>query len=191
VCAPLPEPRSSHDAVVIGDRVFVIGGWKLAGPSKGDWHTTAWSADLSRRPLQWRPLPPQPFKRRALAAAAANGRVYAIGGIADEGGTSVRVDVYDLTAGQWRQGPDFPTEHRMKAFGCAAFGVGDTVYASGWDGRLLALSGADAPWRETGVTLAFPRFFHRLLPTSDGRLLAVAGASRRGHERSVEVLQVR
>src|SRR5262245_56347295 len=28
---PLPAPRSSHDAAVIGDRIFVAGGWTLAG----------------------------------------------------------------------------------------------------------------------------------------------------------------
>ena len=35
----LPEPRSSHDAVVIGDRLFVAGGWQL-GPEEAVWHKT-------------------------------------------------------------------------------------------------------------------------------------------------------
>src|SRR5688572_15192096 len=41
---PLPEPRSSHDAALIGSKVFVVGGWRLEGPSKS-WHRTAWVLD--------------------------------------------------------------------------------------------------------------------------------------------------
>jgi streptogramin lyase len=31
---PLPEPRSSHDVVVIDNQVIVVGGWALDGKSK-------------------------------------------------------------------------------------------------------------------------------------------------------------
>ena len=34
--APLPEARSSHDAVVIGDKLYVVGGWTLSGDRKGN-----------------------------------------------------------------------------------------------------------------------------------------------------------
>ena len=35
--APLPAARSSHNAVVIGDRLYVVGGWNLEGKSPGTW----------------------------------------------------------------------------------------------------------------------------------------------------------
>jgi hypothetical protein len=28
---PLPETRSSHDAVVVGETIYVFGGWQLSG----------------------------------------------------------------------------------------------------------------------------------------------------------------
>jgi hypothetical protein len=38
---PLPAPRSSHDAVVLGDKLYVAGGWSLAGgTNKAVWPAT-------------------------------------------------------------------------------------------------------------------------------------------------------
>ncbi len=59
----LPEPRSSHDAVVIGDKLYVVGGWQLSGASPGVWRDTAWSFDLANPNQEWEaidttPLPP-------------------------------------------------------------------------------------------------------------------------------------
>src|SRR5690606_24362736 len=44
---PLPEPRSSHDACVLGSKLYVVGGWRLAGEDGGEWHRTAWVAELA------------------------------------------------------------------------------------------------------------------------------------------------
>ncbi|NQV27257.1 MAG: hypothetical protein HQ518_23155 [Rhodopirellula sp.] len=44
----LPEPRSSHDAAVLGDTLYVAGGWDMPGAGKDRvWHQTAWTLDLS------------------------------------------------------------------------------------------------------------------------------------------------
>jgi hypothetical protein len=42
---PLPEPRSSTDATIIGDDLYVVGGWQLGGAQVNDtadrkWHET-------------------------------------------------------------------------------------------------------------------------------------------------------
>ena len=78
---PLPEPRSSHDAAVIGDTVYVVGGWKLQGQAPSEWHNTAWKMDLSSSQPTWQPIANPPVTRRALAAAAHNGKLYIIGGM--------------------------------------------------------------------------------------------------------------
>ena len=39
---PLPEPRSSHDAIVCDNKLYVVGGWELDGDD-GQWHEwTPW-----------------------------------------------------------------------------------------------------------------------------------------------------
>ena len=183
----LPLPRSSHDAVVAGDHLYVVGGWQLRGAgNEPHWHNTMEVLDLSAAEPAWRSVE-QPFERRALAAAAAGGKVYAFGGLGEDG-TSQRVNVYDVATDSWSEGPELPPmAKRMKGFGVSAFGVGDTVYLSGADGIVHSLEAGAEAWTTGLARLETPRFFHRLLPHGD-RLLFVAGAARSGHLGSIETL---
>ena len=53
--APLPEPRSSHDAVVLGNKLYVAGGWDLTGgTNKPIWLSNAAMLDLSRPRDGWK-----------------------------------------------------------------------------------------------------------------------------------------
>jgi hypothetical protein len=176
---PLPEPRSSHDAVVLGTRVYVVGGWTLAGAGEGEWLDTAWTADLGAVPLVWEPLP-SPGPRRAAALAAFQGCLVLLGGMEPTGMTpSVRV--FDPAAGAWREAPPLPGA----AFGAAAVARGERLYATVADGRLLAWDGTAGQWQRV-ASLEMPRFFHRLVPIGAGELLAVGGAGRGGHTRTIE-----
>ncbi|MEM6989940.1 MAG: hypothetical protein AAF721_05570 [Myxococcota bacterium] len=165
---PLPSPRSSHDAIVIGDSLWVVGGWAIDGEKKA-WQTTAAQLDLAHPDKGWSEVD-APFKRRALAVAAASGKLVAIGGIDDARNLSQRVDLYDPKTNAWSTGPTFPGP----GFGIAAAGVGDQVYANGMDGVVYAWTVGDDAWRRIS-TLAFPRFFHRLIPNESDHLLAVGG----------------
>ena len=70
---PLPAPRSSHDVVVSGDKLVVVGGWEMKGKDeKATWHDTALVLDLASKEPKWESVP-QPFKRRALTEAATGG----------------------------------------------------------------------------------------------------------------------
>lgn len=165
---PLPEPRSSHDAIVHGDRVFVVGGWTLAGTER-TWLTTAWSLDLGHPAAGWQPLPTPPFQRRALAVAVHDGALYALGGLDRDGEPATTVDVLDLATGNWRRGPELPGF----GFAVAAVAHEGELFVSGRNGPLLRLR-ADA--FEPVGSLMLPRFFHRLLPAGPGELLAIGGA---------------
>ena len=184
---PLPRARSSHDAVVHGDHLYVVGGWQLRGAGEESvWHDAMAVLDLRDADAQWQRVD-QPFQRRALAVAAAAGKVYAFGGINTEG-TSRAVDIYDIASGAWSKGPELPPMGgRMKGFGVSAFGVDDRVYLSGADGRIHALD-ADG-WATDLGQLETPRFFHRLLPHRD-RLLFIGGAARIGHLVSLETIAI-
>ena len=94
--APLPEPRSSFDAAVLGDTIYVVGGWSMQGDSDSKWHTTAYALDLSAEEPQWKALPKPPFVRRALSLAAFEGKIYAIGGMQQKGGPTTRTDIFDV-----------------------------------------------------------------------------------------------
>lgn len=185
----LPAGRSSHDAVVLDGKLYVLGGWRLDGPDGAPaWHDTGAMLDLTA-PGQpaWTALP-VPFQRRALAVAAAGGHVVAIGGMTAQGEVSRQVDLYDPATGSWRRGPDFPGS----GFGVAAHGMGDVVHASGRDGTVYRLTVGEGAWTPV-TTLAFPRFFHRLVRASGHRLMAVGGIlgmDGRARVRPVEIVDV-
>jgi len=131
---PLPSGRSSHDAVVAGGRIFVVGGWTLDGAERAWCHETL-VCDLAAGTPVWRVLP-QPFRRRALAAASWNDRVYAIGGLTGSGRPSKRVDVLDPASETWTAGPELPGP----GFGASAFGTRRGLFVSLLDGRVLRLA---------------------------------------------------
>jgi len=183
---PLPEPRSSHDATVIEGVLYVLGGWRLEGSSKGKWLDTSWSFDLDDPDGKWRPLPSPGFRRRALAVSHWQGKLIAIGGIGEDRKVSRRLDALDLKKGEWSQLPKLPGKG-IDGFGVAACNLGEELYVSGTQDWLYRLAATDAGW-EAVAKLHVPRFFHRLVPGKDAALLAVAGASEEGHVASIEEL---
>ena len=102
----LPEPRSSHDVVVVGNKIIVTGGWAIRG-KRTDWADTLAILDLSAKNPAWTSAR-QPFHRRALMAAGLDDKMYVIGGF-DEKSDIVRdVSVYDPATNAWSQGPQLP-----------------------------------------------------------------------------------
>lgn len=189
--APLPAPRSSLDAAVLDGKLYVIGGWQLDGSSDDAvWGENYWVIDLTKEDAKWENLPKAPFKARAVAVAATENLVYVIGGIDGEGSTSSDVYIYDPKAERWSSGPAIPSESRMKAFGSSAFGIGDKVWFSGYDGRVLSIADGDEKWADTGYDLEIPRFFHRLIPGVKDDLLFIGGSGKEGHMTSIESVEL-
>ena len=187
--APLPEARSSHDAAVIGNTLYVVGGWTLSGKPRGEWLATAWSIDLSDSAARWQSVATPPFKRRALAIVGWQGKLVAIGGMDDRGEVSRRVNALDLSTGQWIELPVLP-RGQMAGFGVSAWNLNGDLLASGADGAIYRLASDASAWDKVG-SLATGRFFHRLLPGDHSTLLAVGGASPDdGHLKSIEAVRL-
>jgi uncharacterized GH25 family protein len=187
--APLPAPRSSHNAVVIGERLYVTGGWTLNGSRKGEWLDDSLVYDFSDPSAGWQKLPKQDFQRRALAASQWQGKFAAMGGMDENAKVSRRVDFFDPASGKWSRGPDLPGAG-MSGFGVSAWSLDENLYVSGFNGRVFKLANDGSKWQEV-AKLDHTRFFHQLVPAATpGALLVVGGASRDGHLDDVELVDV-
>ncbi len=185
----LPERRSSHDSIVIGDTLYVIGGWALGGETRtasgAKWHDTYLTLDLAQKDASWQSHP-QPFQRRALAVHAIGTQLYAIGGMDSDEEITTAVSILDTASGHWTEGPALPKD-RLGGFGFAAVSHEGRLFASGAAGVLLELRG------QTWVPLAklqYPRFFHRLVSGGKGKLIALGGESRDGQKASPEIIEL-
>ena len=184
----LPEPRSSHDAVVIGDHLYVVGGWTLSGAGEGEWIDNAWRFDLTNPTGSWEPISPTPFHRRALAAAHWQGKLVVLCGMDEDHDISQSVDCFDPATGEWSQLADLPGEG-MHGFGVSAWNSSGQLYACGNEGVLYRLADDGSQWQKC-AELETPRFFHRILPGGEQTILAIAGASLdQGHMSDIEVLK--
>ncbi|MCA9116923.1 MAG: DUF4198 domain-containing protein [Planctomycetaceae bacterium] len=185
----LPEPRSSHDAAVLGSKLYVVGGWQLDGAAENRWHETAHVIDLSAKEPVWKALPKPPFTRRALALAAHQNRLYVIGGMQQEGGPTTKVSVFDPETGKWSEGPSLVGEP-MNGFGCSAFAADGRLYVTTIHGQLQRLTEDGSAW-EVVRQLDRPRFFHRMLPVSGSKMLMVGGASMKiGRFEALDVIDL-
>jgi N-acetylneuraminic acid mutarotase len=180
---PLPEPRSSHDAAVVGDSLYVFGGWTLKGTGKGEWIEHGLSLDLSSPGAKWEKVK-QPFQRRALTLAAFEGKVYAICGLSAAGKTEKVVNVFDPKSGAWSEGPAVPGQD-MNGFTPASAIQGKQLYLTPTDGKLYRLSAKKNEWEEAGK-LEKGRFVARMVAGPDGTLVILAGAAPGGMLASVE-----
>ena len=184
--APLPRGRSSHDAVVLGDNVYIVGGWSLAGDgSDGEWHDTMLIGDLSQEKVTWQSVP-QPFERRALAVGNYHGKVAVVGGLDTDGDINRSLHFYDPKTSSWSDGPSLPGEG-MNGFGVSAWSLSGEMFVSGVDGNVYQLNGDH--W-DVAAKLQEPRFFHQLVPESATSLFAIGGANDGGHIRSTERIEL-
>lgn len=169
----LPEPRSSFDAIAMGNTIYVVGGWSMQGDADSVWHQTAWRLDLSKDDPKWQSLAPVPFQRRALAVAAFDDKIYVAGGMTKDDGPTTAVSIYDPKADTWSEGPKL-VGASMNGFGCAAMAVGGRLYVTSFDGQVQRLSQDGTQWEVVGK-MPKKRFFHRLIPSSDNELLILGG----------------
>lgn len=183
----MPAGRSSHDVVVVGDTLVAVGGWQMKGKGNASaWHDTALTLDLSAAKSEWKSIP-QPFKRRALTAAAVGTKVYIVGGLGAEGGDK-RVDVLDVATGKWSEGPKMPGGDRV-AFSPAACTVSGRLVLNTSEGPVYRLSEKGDAWEKVGDATK-KRIVARLIPFGTDRVILLGGASGGGNADSLEVISL-
>ncbi len=185
----LPKARSSFDATVHGDKMYVVGGWKLSSENESEWADDVLVFDFSKPEGQWQKIP-APFHTRALAVRAHHDKLVVIGGIEEDGGTTSAVHMLDLKTNQWTEGPDVPTESGIKAFGCSAVSINGSLLVSTYDGDIFRLSDDAAQW-ELAHELETGRFFHQMLPVGESRFAIVGGSHmEHGSQNEIEIFEV-
>ena len=183
---PLPEPRSSHDAVVIGDKLYAVGGWRVSGStSNAVWPTNALVLDLALTQPAWKEFL-QPFQRRALALAAVGPRLFSIGGMDSDNQPTLAVEIYDTSTDRWTKGPDLPPG-KHKGFACSAIAQDGRVYVTAFQGDLLRLAADEHSWEVVG-RLNNPRMAHRLVTAGSTQLIALGGEDGEDKRPDLELL---
>ena len=89
LATPLATPRAGNASVVIGSRLFTLGGTTNGAPL-GDMYAAS-LPDLTA----WVPQPPLPSPRFFIPSVTVGGRIYLIGGA--DGASTIFDDVYVLT----------------------------------------------------------------------------------------------
>jgi len=172
----LSAPRSSHDAMVLNDKLYVVGGWQLDGLKQTQWHSSALSLDLADTSAGWQELAVPQMQRRALVLAAHQGKLFAIGGMDAKGGPTRGVKVYNPASDQWSEGPSLLGAEAMQGFGAAAWSVDGQLVVTSIDGAVQVLSEDMSKWIAGPITRD-ARFFHRLLPFGKGKVVSIGGAN--------------
>lgn len=124
VRAPLPVGLHHAGAGVIGNRLYVVGGFTRSFLSV--WHPVASVYVYDPDKDIWTERSPMPTARGALAVAESGGKLYAIGGF-DGLRNRAEVEVYDPDTNTWSAVAPLPTPRDH----LAAVSVGGTIYAIG------------------------------------------------------------
>jgi N-acetylneuraminic acid mutarotase len=180
----LPEPRSSHQAVVVDGRLYVVGGWRLEGGMNDNvWSETMLTADLRAPTLTWNSVK-VPFQVRAQGLVAHAGKLYVLAGLEPSGSTDA-VHVYDIASGSWSDGPALPTES-MTVRGAVYAGQ---LLANASNGSVYRLSADGASWELAGAT-QYGRLFHEMVSSEHGPLVlgGIPDNNRGGRIRVIERL---
>lgn len=116
--ADMPTPRHGHAAVVLREKVLILGGYSWENPTVDDGTNVPTAAVEEYDPTvnRWAAKSKLPIARGFFGAAVIEGRVYAVGGrVAGD----PPFEVFDPQRGAWSALPTPPVGQR---FGCAELG---------------------------------------------------------------------
>jgi len=121
-----PLPSGLHHAGIgaVNDRLYVIGGFELSLFSIWSPVTSLYEYDPVAD--RWRARRPMPTPRGALAVAALDGKLHAVGGYNRDGNTSAH-EVYDPATDSWTARAPMPTardHHAVAALNGRLYAIG-------------------------------------------------------------------
>ncbi|HEV2009952.1 MAG TPA: kelch repeat-containing protein [Candidatus Limnocylindria bacterium] len=161
--SPLLEPRSAAGAAVVGDRIYVVGGFDATRREL----KTAYVYDTAGD--TWRRIADLPTPREHLAVTDFRGQVCALGGHVGNAVATSTVECYDPATDHWSAGMPLPKP--ASDFAAAFFDGG--IWTAGDDVQIF-----DGTRWWLGPSLGTPRFGVAAAVVS-GSLYVIGGAARK------------
>jgi N-acetylneuraminic acid mutarotase len=146
VAGPAAVRRRSAAAAVVGDQLFVVGGFPMASTGSVIPTPSPTVPVLNLPSRSWATVADLPFGRWGMSVAALKGRVHVIGGsvLDDDPARSTHV-AFDAEVGGWIEAPDILTPRRN----ARAVALGGELYVIGGSDRPPEIS--DGIYRGTVV----------------------------------------
>jgi N-acetylneuraminic acid mutarotase len=160
--APLPEPRAAAGAAVVGDRIYLVGGFDATRHEL----KAAYAYDVAAD--GWRSIADLPTPREHLAVTDYDGQVCAIGGHVGNGIATSTVECYDPATDRWSTRPPLP----KPASDFAAVSFEGAIWTAGDDVEVF-----DGTRWWIGPSLGTPRF-GVAAATVGGSLYVIGGFAR-------------
>jgi N-acetylneuraminic acid mutarotase len=123
---PMPTPRTEITATIIGDNIYVIGGFDKSGKVLD----TVEVYNIKNN--TWKTVAPLPQPLHHTAASNFNDKIYVIGGYTNNNWVpSAKLFIYNLNTDTWTEGPSMPTARGA----LTAVFIDDILYAIGGEGE--------------------------------------------------------
>ena len=124
----MPVPRRCFGLVLVGSRLFVMGGdISLRGISSDLISIDFSGDDLANVSGEWETLASMELQRHQFACVADSRYIYIFGGQFRKGGYLRSAERYDIETNEWTRLPDMPD----RCCGCGAGAVGTKIYVVG------------------------------------------------------------
>ena len=184
---PMPSGRTDHAAVVVGRKLWVIGGWAPSTVAEGraarrrpppvpaeDWRGDVLVADLDAAPVAWTVVETASLRMHSLAAAAHGDAIWVTGGMTPRG-PGLEAHRLDLRTRTLAPAPTPPVSGRGRGAGLGIASAGGSLFASDAN-QLFRLDEDAGAWQVLAYDIRPDRAYHALVGGA-GVLHIVGGAS--------------
>jgi hypothetical protein len=184
---PMPSGRTDHAAVVVGRKLWVIGGWAPSTVAEGraarrrpppvpaeDWRGDVLVADLDADPVAWTVVETASLRLHSLAAAVHGDAIWVTGGMTPRG-PGLEVHRLDLQTRTLAPAPTPPVSGRGRGAGLGIASAGGNLFASDAN-QLFRLDEDAGAWHVLAYDIRPDRAYHALVG-GPGELHIVGGAS--------------
>ncbi|MCS6862214.1 MAG: hypothetical protein NZT92_18065, partial [Abditibacteriales bacterium] len=180
--ASMLTPRSWAPAVVVGGKIYVVGG--CSSPvSQQFYNAVATMEEYNPATDTWRQLRPMSMPRVGPAVAALRGKIYVFGGFnRNTWSANSSVEIYDIATNTWSAGAPMPTPRSWMR----AVVLNDKIYVLGgvgygYLGDVEVYDPSTNTWLPRAASFSPERYLHAAV-AYNGRIYIIGGDSwQRGY----------
>ena len=191
---PMPSGRTDHAAVIVGRRLWVVGGWAPSTVAEGprarlrppavpaeDWRDDVLVADLDADPVTWTVVETASLRLHSLAAAVHDDAIWLAGGMTPRG-PELDVQRLDLRTRTLAPAPVPPIRGRSRGVGLGMASTGGSLYVSSVN-QLFRLDAGGRAWQALAYDIAPERAYHALV--GGAGVLHIVGGAAHGRTHAV------